>query len=213
MSSSLMNPGRIILVLAAMLFGAMTEVRGGTITAGQLIAGCGITTTPINPAVLGKSFNSICSMDIVFTVTNNGALGQVAFRETVANISGQTWTDFHMQLGFGFGSQFTPVPGNCGVGFTTVPMPTSGSFNLRGVSSSSIDWGGGRPVPTGTSAVFGFSINVEDLSPCIPVGSRLPNGYVFTLRETPTIPEPTTMFLLGTGLAGIAIKLRKRARS
>jgi hypothetical protein len=126
---------------------------------------------PISPATLGKTFTQICSMDIVFTVTNSNSpngLDRILFRETVANTTGQTWLDFHIQLGFGTGTQFTPA--NCGVGFVTVPVPTSTQFAVQGVGSNAIDFGGGNPVATGGTVGFTFNVNVQNLSNCIPPG-------------------------------------------
>lgn len=218
MTSRLSNLERVVLAVLAILCGAITEARAGTITTAQVIEGCGRNITIDlrgSPIEISKTFDKICNMDIVFSVTNNPNPGQdldlSMLRESVFNDTDITWTDFHMQLGFGFGSGFTPVPATCGVGFATLPVPKSDSFTEPGVSSGAIDWRGGT-VPDFRSVSFNFTLNVLDSSACIPVGSLQTGGYSFTLRQTPTTdtPEPTTTLLLGTGLAGVAIKTRKR---
>jgi len=202
------------LAVLAISCGTIAEVRAGTITAAEVISGCGtamISTLP-NPQI-EKSFDRICSMDIIFTVTNNTALGRANFTEGVLNSMGPSWIDFHMQLGFGSGSQFTPAPANCGPGFATLPPPVSFPFRMAGVSSNAIDWSGGT-VPQGMAASFRFDIIIPDFAPCIPTGSQLPNGYIFTLRETPsTVPEPATMLLLSTGLAGVVLEARRQRKA
>jgi|GEM_PF-4412637 len=199
--------GKIILAVLVISYGAITEVRAGTITANEVVDGCG-SANAANPSLLTKSFDKLCSMDIVFTVTNGTGMNSVVFSEGVTNLTKLTWSDFHMQLGFGFGSGFSSV-GNCAVGFATSPLPSSVQFPTRGVSSSAIDWSGGQVQPN-FIANFVFTLNVLNLSDCVPPGSRTANGFVFTLRETPSVPEPTAILLLGTGLAAVAIRRWQR---
>ncbi len=56
-----------------------------------------------------------------------------------------------------------------------------------------------------------FSVDLADLNVFIPSDYQLLNGYQFTLRQIPTIPEPTTLTLTGLALAGLSFKRRKAA--
>ena len=61
-------------------------------------------------------------------------------------------------------------------------------------------------MPPGQRVEFTFSIDLPDVNVGIPAAFRfssVPGGpidsYFFTLREIPTVPEPSTLFLISVG--------------
>jgi hypothetical protein len=70
---------------------------------------------------------------------------------------------------------------------------------------NSLAWGDGGQVNPGQTVTFDFVVDIPDLSNEIPKDARLKDGYLFTLREKPTLdgkitamPEPNSLILLGT---------------
>lgn len=123
------------------------------------------------------------------TDLNANPLGTIGEDRTLTivlrNSTNFTFWDFH----FTSGTQQQLWTGNGGVFFSVVsPSP--------GAAGISFFRGGGFGIAPTTS----FTVMFRDFQP----------GSVITGQAS--IPEPTTMLLLGTGLAGIAIRARKKLK-
>jgi hypothetical protein len=223
--------GTIIDVQAgAILFGAPETQGGSTVVMGDPPSpppfpnnDTGTAGTDPNPSgnviAVSKVFRTLDPINITYVVTNSGGTTEYLFSDTVFNQTGQDWADYHIQLGFTV-TVTTRVDGELPVEIflpsgdpldldtpTKDPPPTARRFGMNvfgGLTheSNEISWSMGT-LPAGGSANFTFSIDVPDLAEGIPTGFNDLTGYAFTLRQQPTIPEPSTLLLLGSGLLGI----------
>lgn len=158
-------------------------------------------------------FNAFGTAEIEFAVANSGGTTEYSFSQSLVNNSGQTWSGFRFDLGFGTGSSFTRASDASGLGFDVPnrdPAPFSSRFSVLDHQTARLDWSG-ADVPAIGSVLFTFSIDVPDgLAAFHPTGLDR-----FTLHGTPVvaapIPEPATLLLMGAGLVFVAWRGRRRA--
>ena len=224
-TTSLALAGEIIL-------GVPTVQGGSTVTMGNLPAplpapnnDTGVVGTDPNPSpniiALSKVFRTLDPIRIDYVVANSGGTTEYLFSDTVFNLTGQDWTDYHITLEFAFtvtGPVGDPIeillPAGSPLDFDTPtkdPTPTALRFGMpvfAGLTheSNAISWFMGT-LPAGASANFTFSIDVPDFVEGFPPTA---NGYSFVLLQQPTVPEPSTLLLFASGLT-TGIALMKRA--
>lgn len=160
-------------------------------------------------------FNTLGPMQVEFATDNSGGATEYRFTQTFINITGQMWTGFVFELGFGLGAAFTLSGATDGLDFDwpdTDPAPTASLFSTLSHQSDRIEWSGGSVPSIGVLSVT-FAIDVPD-------GLAAFNPYEvnrFTLRQTPivatqTVPEPSSLWLLGVGLLALASWAASRRR-
>ena len=166
--------------------------------------------TDNNISVPVKRFDKLGEIDIVFQIQPSGGVGGVTeykVFESVDNNTSINWSDYIMELGFGTGANFIPVPSGSGLDFdfpTFDSSPVSSAFStVTPVGENKLIFTDG--VQSTGSETYQFRIDVPD-SPISGVAFES-----FTLRQTPIgVPEPSSVLLLLGAVAclGLYRKLR-----
>ncbi|NQU23146.1 MAG: PEP-CTERM sorting domain-containing protein [Candidatus Nealsonbacteria bacterium] len=150
-----------------------------------------------------KEFTAMGPIDTQFSLEPGGASIMGLFiREEITNNTGVAWGDYHFQLGFGLGDEFTPSGVDDGLSFVidnpmlyqsdhSIAFPNNLPGNPDGQGWDSWDFWGGNVQPNGT-VILGLQL--------ADTGQR----SSFTLRQQPSpIPEPSTLILLTMGAVGL----------
>ncbi|MGD0767442.1 MAG: PEP-CTERM sorting domain-containing protein [Tepidisphaeraceae bacterium] len=172
-----------------------------------------------NVVDIDKTFNSLLPIDITFHVADSPNPGppvtpgytSYLFDETVLNNTGFDWTDYHFQLGFGTGPTFALAAAPSELQFDP-GNPAGNDVFLTGVQTEyTVDWTNGL-VPNLTTDGFDVQVIVPDtaLANAGAYADPAGGGYTFTLRQFPTVPEPTSF--AGLGMALLVGMSRRRAR-
>lgn len=148
--------------------------------------------------------------------SNFNNLGSFTMSPTPGNIAGQTFTlqiTFSAPQGFTGSNQVTLVytitTFNMIGGVFFEPNPFFAQFSFND-SNCEPDPTGGIPGQQTTCGTGSFLIFFPDRD--VNPGQTVPiTANIASAQQQ--IPEPTTILLLGTGLAGVAMKTRKRLKS
>lgn len=130
-----------------------------------------------------KTFTAFDYLDLIFEVDAAGTY--TINPEGITNATGVDWLDFHWVISDG--GTITELGGTEFANFTISPDMTQGTAD-------------GGTVPTG----MGFFATLE---------ISLPAAGTYSIRQTPSVPEPAAFALTGSGLAllGLARLRRRRA--
>lgn len=205
---------------AGVITSVTTTVLPGSSTA--TIGPIGVTPAPNNDNATSASPNtvpysvffngSLGPLQVEFATNNSGGTTEYRFTQTFINNTGQVWTGFVFELGYGLGAALTPSGATDGLDFdwpNADPTPTASLFSVLSHQSDRIEWSAGS-VPSVGVMTLTFAIDVPD-----SLAAFNPDEVNrFTLRQTPivathSVPEPSPLLLLGAGLLAL-VSWRRR---
>jgi hypothetical protein len=135
------------------------------------------------------------AIDIVFRQTAPSTITRISIDdEIITNSTGLDWVDFHFEI-IGSGAQFNPAAtaasgGAAPIGWRIAPFTTA----AFGGGNTTLDIAGGT-VPNGTQWFPGDAPGGDGALVIDVVSASSAPFTVWTLRERPTIPEPTLLSL------------------
>lgn len=159
-----------------------------------------------NFAAVSKIFTSLNPIDIVLKVDPSDGITEYLFAEGIANLTGVTWTDYHIELGFGTGANFQLADPSLFLAFDN--SPAADSFEFSTVTPDPnvgqvLKYEGGVVLPN-SNLSLNFTIDVPDL-----ISRQIPQ---FTIRQYPSVPEPSSIVMIGLGAVGMLLVARRRGR-
>jgi hypothetical protein len=224
-----------VAVVSLLVLGLAAPADAGRITTATVVSLPGPSTGSLGPLGLTPSlnndnagainpnsipysivYNALGTADYEFQVEASGGTTEYLFSTPgllpVVNNTGVPWTGYQFELGFGTGANFVKSNSGDALDFdlpSADPLPTSTVFPILDHQTDSIFWSGGSVASIG-SVRFLLAVDVPD-------GLELlnPSGLNrFTLRQTPivaaSVPEPTALVLLTSGIAGVVLARRRR---
>jgi len=193
---------------------AMSIALIAIFSAGQIAKADPVTVTGSSSGTItGTAASFLTFTGNTFTATTAGGVGSFSGADRIgtfnlASTAGETPVNGTFTLNL----TFTAPSGIAGGQDTTYTATVSGTISTPNVGGVQIVFD--NPIQTFTfanaSGSGSFSIELPKIFVQSGETANLTAGL--TGNQTAAVPEPATMLLLGTGLAGVAARIRKRRK-